>query len=343
MNKQTAALLREIGTDTASFPAGCNIHLFPDGSFAANDGRPSRNTDGAVTHWVINQGIAQSLIEASASKPILIDQDHESRYGSTAAKGWITALHYEPGRGLFGKAEFIGETATEIKNKVWRYQSPMFVFDGASGAVLDLLSVALTNQPALDDLQAIAARQQSGADKQHPNPCELQEQTMTTTPIRTAALAVVATNFGIDLTSATDQHIAEARQKVETKRDEVHTAALSELQGKLKQAEVDLAALKAEQESREKDALIAQATKEGKLTPALADWAKEQPIASLRTFIENTTPIAALNSQQTKTAGKEKTTPDGGLDEAQIALCKTLGMTQEEYKTQYLTETGASS
>ena len=143
MNKtQTAALLREIPKDTVAYPAGCNVHLFPDGNFAANDGRPARLTEGKLTTWRMDAGIAAALI-AAATEPILFDIDHESIYGSTAASGWITALHYEPGRGLFGKTEWNTDAAEAIAGSVYRYLSPYFEFDMATGAIIALISVAL--------------------------------------------------------------------------------------------------------------------------------------------------------------------------------------------------------
>lgn len=85
--------------------------------------------------------------------------------------------------------------------------------------------------------------------------------------------------------------------------------------------QADFAALRAQLTTREVDDLVEAALSEGKLLPALADWAKDLgkgDIAALKAYLDKAPPIAALKGTQTQ--GK----PPGGADSAEPleARCK---------------------
>ena len=47
-----------VGVSAEDMPPGMNAQLFPDGSFAARDGRPASTTEGALTAWLMDADIA---------------------------------------------------------------------------------------------------------------------------------------------------------------------------------------------------------------------------------------------------------------------------------------------
>ena len=154
INAFTAALVFALDAGAEGYPAGCNAHIFPDEAFRSDDGRPASLTAGELRDWQMNAAIAAALASALANggKPILYDYEHNSLYGDSRAAGWIDRLEYVAGQGLFGHVEWTPDAAEDIAKKVYRYSSPFFSFDPKTGAITKLLSVALTNNPALGEL-----------------------------------------------------------------------------------------------------------------------------------------------------------------------------------------------
>ncbi|WP_155891355.1 phage protease [Oleidesulfovibrio alaskensis] len=144
-------------------PAGCNIQLFPEGRFAARDGRPATITEGRLTHWQMDASIAEAIIAAAEARetPIVIDYEHQSlnarANGQPApASGWLQRLVYVAGKGLFASVSWTDKARGYIDAGEYKYISPYFSFDPETGAVLALINAALTNTPALDGLDAVA-------------------------------------------------------------------------------------------------------------------------------------------------------------------------------------------
>lgn len=90
---------------------------------------------------------------------IVVDYEHQSLYGCEApAAGWISDVYTSKDNAeLWGKIKWTKKAYEYIKNKEYRYLSPVFNFyalDQKSGANIGvrLESVALTNTPFLDEL-----------------------------------------------------------------------------------------------------------------------------------------------------------------------------------------------
>jgi len=152
-----------LSVSEAALPQGMNAQLFPDGPFAARDGRPSTMTDGALAAWRMDADIAAALTAKVAERatPLPVDYEHQlllaKQNGKPApASGWVEAVAYVPGRGLFAAVSWTAKARQHISADEYRYISPVFRFDQATGAVLEILSVALTNNPALDGMDTVA-------------------------------------------------------------------------------------------------------------------------------------------------------------------------------------------
>jgi phage I-like protein len=135
--------------------AANEIRILPDGVFRANDGRPQ-----GLPGWKMDSADAARVITASLAggKDILIDYEHQSIHttqnGQPApAAGWFNRLEWRDGVGMFAVGiKWNDKAKTMIASREYRYISPVFTFDGKTGEVQRILSVAITNNPALPSL-----------------------------------------------------------------------------------------------------------------------------------------------------------------------------------------------
>lgn len=99
-------------------------------------------------------------------KSTVIDWEHQSLDGDYAAPdgrapaaGWIEALEYVPGDGLYGQVKWNDDAAEEIRKDHYRYLSPTVILRKEGRLVVGLDSAALTNKPAIHGMPRVAAKQ----------------------------------------------------------------------------------------------------------------------------------------------------------------------------------------
>ncbi|MBM0417008.1 phage protease [Aeromonas veronii] len=136
--------------------------LLPVGPFKARDGRPF---DVASGHWQLDGQIAAALIARAKAlgQDILIDYDHQTlktdQNGQPApAAGWYNAdeIEWREGQGLFIKPRWTERAAALVAAKEYRFLSAVFPYD-AQGHPLELRMTAITNDPGVVGMQALAA------------------------------------------------------------------------------------------------------------------------------------------------------------------------------------------
>lgn len=142
------------------------FRIIPVGRFHAHDGRP----DG---HWYLmpERGRQIAALVNQNSQGLLIDFEHESLKKADAPEaGRATALEWRDDGLYVADASWTAEAKAQIASGKKRFISPVFQFNGATGEVLALESIALTGDPAvlgLTDLSQVAvasAQRQSGDD-----------------------------------------------------------------------------------------------------------------------------------------------------------------------------------
>ncbi|WP_306602505.1 phage protease [Azonexus sp.] len=318
---QIAALVIDL-LAKQDYPEGCNAHIFPDGKFRSDDGRPARDTEGQVQDWRMDAEIAADLIAAleQSGKPILYDYEHNSLFGDSVAAGWITKLVYVAGRGLFAHVEWVDDAAEAIAKKKYRYSSPCFYYD-ASGRVTELISVALTNNPALGDLGAVAL---------------VRRAALSALPVGALAQHFLTAAGRIPGNPAGDPEMTPEQIAALTSERDTLKTSLASLTAERDKANADLAALrkkvdddKAAAEAKEKADLLAAATSgdKPKMTPAQAEAVKEMPLAALKNLIGTLGTVALTNLQSDR--------PDqggvNGLTADEVAACSRMNVTPEEY------------
>lgn len=309
-----AALVLTLDAAAAGYPEGCNAHVFPDGAFQADDGRPASMTGGKLSHWQMSAAIAAPLIAAVAAKPVLYDYEHGSLYGDSKASGWIDRLVHVPGRGLFAHVAWTPDGAEAISKKEYRYSSPLFRFDEATGAVTELLSVTLTNIPGLPDLGAVGL-----ARRFPPLPSITQDPPMADENL--AALSTERDTLKTQVAALTTERDTLKTQvaALTTERDTLQTKVADFERA---QAEAALAA-----ERSEHATLLAAALSDGRLIPAQKAWAEKQPLAALKEYLQATDPLAILQRQ------REPGAPGAaaGLTAEQLAMCTRMGVKPEDF------------
>lgn len=361
------------GRDAASdMPPGMNAQLFPDGEFAARDGRPARLADGSLTAWRMSAAIAAPLAAQVADRatPLAVDYEHQlilaRQNGQPApASGWVDRVAYFPGRGLYAAVKWTAKAAGLISADEYRYISPVFRFNPDTGAVLQLLSVALTNNPALDGMDAVAlaalfpaaatAASEESMDELLKRLRWLLNQPATATAEDVIAAldklkgqlsggdAAASVDLPALLTGAKgkDAQIADLTAKLAAGPDPATYAPVAALTA-LQQANAALTAKVAEltngAQATKIDGLIQAALADGRLTKGLEPWARQLGAtneAALTAYLSAAAPVAALKTMQT--AGLPGGQPPAAganvaaLSDEQLKICKTLQLDPKDY------------
>jgi len=137
------------------------FRILPAGRFKAADGRP-----GQGSYWNLSEATGKRMVAEAASRKqdYLIDYEHQSLSGQQApAAGWFNALIWKKDGLYVQAAKWTDAAKAMIINKEYRFISPVFTFDEKTGEINNLISIALTNTPALPeltDLSNVALTQQ---------------------------------------------------------------------------------------------------------------------------------------------------------------------------------------
>ncbi|HDL4125900.1 TPA: phage protease [Mannheimia haemolytica] len=333
--------------------ANGRIQLFPFGWFEAQDGRGGRWYVGDENGYALADDINNTAID------LMIDYEHQTLYiaengkGNPAA-GWITKAEYISGEGLFADVKWTPQATQEIKDGVYRYLSPLFLTDG-SGMVIKVLNAALTNHPALHNLQEVVAMSSQFAKFLTP---EEENPKMKELLIKLFALSANATDEqitekltalekakGDSPVALSDVYTELAKEKSQVVAlsakvnhpDPAKFVALSDLQA----VQTELNGLKQQINDKERDALIQTALSDGRLLPAQKAWAEKlgkQDLVALSDFLKTVTPNPALASTQSGGEDPNKGTEKVALSAAEIAAAKSLGLSEAAYIEKYKTE-----
>lgn len=342
------------GTETT-----IEVQLTPAGDFRPSDGR-----DMSVPHWHIDQAVASRVIERFKSRrnPPVVDYEHQTLHkeknGQPApASGWITALSWREGQGLFATVELTARARQLINDGEYKFVSPVFSYDARTGDVLDIQMAALTNYAGIDGMEPLALRAAATFG------INLEEET----PMNKLLLAVcTALALSVDTTSedaavaALNAHfktdpLVDIRKALGAGADakpDVLVAACTALKTKaeagsadpdpakfvpvsvLESVKSDLAALTAKVQGADVDALVKAGLADGRLLKAQEEWARKlggSDIAALTAYLDSAAPIAALNGSQT--GGRQPVIVDTEhkLNAEELAVCSATGLDPKDF------------
>jgi len=328
----------------------------PAGTFHAPRGAAEGNGP-----WHLSAEAAQAIIRLAAgrSTDIALDYEHQTLYAEkngkpAPASGWLDPRSLEWREdGLYGSIAWTAAASAAIDANEYRYLSPVFPYD-ANGVPLDLLHLALTNTPAIDEGAAQLAAARMAITHDVNDDAQEIDTVKREQLIQTLGLAAEATDEQIDTAIAAlkaAQADADAfRTALGAKDDVKPSEAVAALKASSATAAPDmtdyvpmavyqettqqLAALKAGSETAELDTLIKEGLDDGRIPgQKTADWLRTKGIAACKAHLEGAPSIAALKSTQTQGKPPESTqAKDGELNEAELAVCKGMGLTAEQYR-----------
>lgn len=272
------------------------IQLIPAGRIVTGrDGRSWLNDNPA--------GIIASFAGNEAPIPVDIEHATEIRApeGNAApAMAWVEEMKDRDGGSVWGKAEWTPKGREMVANKEYRYLSPVLIYERASGRIVGISSVGLTNKPNLF-LNALN-REESNQKEENMDKELLAALGLPETATMAQALNAIAT---------LKSDLATARNRTET----------PSLDKYVPRADYDAAvgkATNAEQKLRERDAAdlekginteIDAALKAGKITPATAEYHKAQ--CRQEGGLERFKQFVAAAPVVVADAGLDRKTPEG--------------------------------
>lgn len=322
------------------------IQLLPYGKFRATDGRP---TD--VEAWYVTDTNGADVVALANNQrnPLPIDYEHQIIHSLKNGKeapsaGWMEYFYFTP-QGIFADVRWTDKAADYIKNGEYRYISAVFAYD-TDGYVRKIFHAALTNTPALDGMEeAMVAASVNLLQEDNPMDKKLLAALCALFALKADASEADITEKVTALSAAKGDSpvdVLDVYAKLAEKEQSV--AALSTQVGNPDPAkfvpvdqvvalQADFNALKTSVEADKKEALITTALSQGKLAPALKEWAESLPVEALSTYLEKAPAMAALSGEP-----QAKADPDQNvvaLSAEQQATAKMLGISEAEYTEKY--------
>jgi phage I-like protein len=90
---------------------------------------------------------------------MVIDYEHQSLADvQSPAAGWVKDLVWKGAEGLWAVVEWTAKAAEYLKSREYRYFSPVMLVIKTDRKVMQLVNVALTNNPAINNLRPIVAK-----------------------------------------------------------------------------------------------------------------------------------------------------------------------------------------
>lgn len=316
-------------------PGQSSIRVMPAGRFEA-----PRGAFAGTGPWNLTPAAAARIIALCASRTADIPVDYEHQLLASAengqpapAAGWINpqTLRFVaegPEPGLYGDIKWTARASQMLDSDEYRYLSPVFTYDPATGEPLDLLHVALTNFPAIDEPIRAALSARSVTSHHQENPVN------ETLKKLLAALGLPeATSEGDALAG-----VAALKAKADAQTTEIAAlkAAPTAAPDPAKYVPVEamrgvqdqVAALTARLNGDDASRLIEKAIDDGKLVEAQRAWATDlgkSNLAALKQYVESAPAIAALQGMQSGGKAPEGQ-GKGTLSDSELAVCKAMNL-----------------
>ena len=363
-------LYAALSADAKSADGWCLIA--PAGRFRAGDGRPAKPAAG----WIVAEPAALVDRLNARQAQMCVDYEHASlsaaKTGVAApAAGWVTGWRWDDAAGLSAQINWCARAQSMIDADEYRYLSPVLIYDEPTGAVLSIYNIALTNNPALDQLPAVQAalaalsqHQQTGGPAMDEFQAEMLRRLKYmfdlpegSTPQdilghlqkvldylggggRAAGAAPLSLMAVLELR---DQTIADLSAKLAA------TPAAAPLSGVpldvVQAMQAQIAALTAQQATDALRGKVAAALADGRLLPAMQGWADAQLAgtdaqrAALAGYIDAAVPMPALAGSQTAALAASGGASAGGgqvaaLTAVELEICARTGIEPDAFAVQ---------
>lgn len=318
------------------------IELFPVGRSKTAHAKP-------LNVEVSNaQGLIAASLDNAPGKMLPIDFDHGldglgQKNGEAA--GWITGMDVEGDR-IVATVEWTPAGEAALREKRYRFISPVWTMTKA-GQVQQILRAGLTNDPGMPQLKQVASKQSDNEETERMNPLlqklvealglstdatedtAMASVTALVASNTAAAKIIKAANLEGDLDDGkADTIVTALAAKAEPTGDPdpekfVPKAMFDELQTKVASLQGDIVSDKVA-------AAIAKAKEEGKLSPAMTDWATQLATKDMDSFTAWASKAPAI-LQGGELIPSLKPTQEGELTADEKAICAAAGVSEEAF------------
>jgi phage I-like protein len=295
------------------------VELIPAGAIVGRDGRTWNNSK--------PEAIIASFTELARDLPIDIEHSSELKAPSgdpAPAIAWVKELENRDGA-IWGRTEWNTSGKQLIGDGAYRYLSPVIIYEQSTGIIVGLTSVGATNQP---NLKLPALNHEQGATTPKESTMLKAILAALGLPENTTEAEVVGKIGGLRNELATAANRAEnpSLEKFVPRAD--YNAALA----KATNAETQLQQIKDEKLETDVNTAIGQALKDGKITPATADYHKAQcrQEGGLARFTAYCAAAPAIGGDSGLN-DKDLNTNRKALNAEEQKVCDNLGITAEEY------------
>lgn len=289
---------------------------------------------------------------------LVIDYEHQTLSDVQApAGGWIKEL-YKGEDAIIAKVEWTAKAAEYLKNKEYRYLSPVVLVRKRDQKATAIHSVALTNTPAIDGMFALVNSLDIEDISEGGNIMDLKELA------KALGLPETATEEEIKKAVEDAAKAAERLKEMEEKKPEDKpgeggkpqevaevvanstilsmlglkegaktedvAASIMALKTGTPDTQAELLALKQRMQERDADEEVQKALKEGKITAAQSGWAKSYALKDMdgfKGFVEKAPVVVPPGKLELKDAPAAP-----GSDEVDVAILKNMGVSMEDVK-----------
>ena len=289
---------------------------------------------------------------------LVIDYEHQTLSDVQApAGGWIKEL-YKGEDAIIAKVEWTAKAAEYLKNKEYRYLSPVVLVRKRDQKATAIHSVALTNTPAIDGMFALVNSLDIEDISEGGNIMDLKEFA------KALGLPETATEEEIKKAVEDAAKAAERLKEMEEKKPEDKpgeggkpqevaevvanstilsmlglkegaktedvAASIMALKTGTPDTQAELLALKQRMQERDADEEVQKALKAGKITAAQSGWAKSYALKDMdgfKGFVEKAPVVVPPGKLELKDAPAAP-----GSDEVDVAILKNMGVSMEDVK-----------
>jgi len=259
-----------------------------------------------------------------------VDRDHETlfmpRGTQVKAAGWIKDMAARDD-GIWAQIEWTKSAANQLKAKEYRYLSPVFKHNPATGEILSIQHVSLTNNPNFE-LTAAAS-----ADSNHQKEITPMEE----------FLSNLAAILGLPETATAEEILTEVTNRLQM-REEEKTAEASTANNNLaagvstpdpaqfvpmsvfNEVKIQLAQIQKDQSARTAQEAVTAAMQARKVTPAMREWAYAYASSDLQGFQSYVASAPVIVSAASEISGQVSEKTEEELTEDVRDLVELLGL-----------------
>ncbi|AXR09995.1 phage protease [Pseudomonas aeruginosa] len=296
------------------------IELIPAGpNVQGRDGR----------RWLFDAAAQQLVRNAFAQRDIDLPIDWEHATQRRAPKGeeapaaaWIKQLEVRDDGSLWGHVQWTPRGESQVLNREYRYLSPVFDYDSATGRIARLVSAGLANIPNLF-LTALNQEAQEATTVPLPQPI-----------LDVLSLAADATEEQVLAAIAQLKATAQATNSEQPSLERFVPRADYDTQlQRATNAEKLLAAQQKAEHDKQVEAALEAASKAGKITPATRDYHRAMcsDQAGLERFQAFVAAAPSIGDPSALGERKPSTTTTTALNAEEQAMCLALGVSEEEF------------